>query len=90
VTGPGKRKVPFNFSGSLASLPELHKALKLIHQSHKQAQEWPEETTELLSMPKSDNGVIDLRRFSEDKYNPKIVKFGDFAAYIEMVTFKGM
>ncbi len=86
-----EKKRPFNFSGSLKCLPELHRGLRRLEQSAG-AEEIPG-PYELLKDWKENfspdtNTVIDLSDYGQEKYTRKAFSFQDFRLYVDDVLFR--
>ena len=82
----GKRRVPFNFSGSIKTLPEFHRALSktLLLSTFR---ELPT-AAEGLKMLKSEKAEIPLHQFGKPVFHDKTFRFGDFAVYVEDALFR--
>jgi hypothetical protein len=82
----GRKVKPFNFSGSLRTLPELHRALCHIISSRTQLT-MPTPAA-ALKLGKDPQGVIDISGFGQPTYTRQTYRFGEFALYTESCLFR--
>lgn len=71
--------LPFSLSGSLKSLPELHRALAVLHNSCQVTPPLPED---FMEMAKDKHGMWDITDNDSRIYCRKIMVFGDFRLFI--------
>lgn len=86
INESGARTKPFNFSGRLSTLPELHCALKKIAISCV-TKKLPS-VDDALKNGVDKTGAYDLSGFAYSIYTAAVMRFGEFAAYHEYSTYK--
>lgn len=75
VKKDGTKAKPFNFSGKLDTLNELHKALKKVHMSAIRTTSDLPNDEEMEALPKDENGIIDISDFMENRYTAKVFRY---------------
>jgi hypothetical protein len=86
VKADGKKAKPFNFSGSLKTLPEFHRGLKKIDETAK-TRVLPT-VQEVLNLSKDEFGCVDLSPYAETAYTSSVFQFGPFCVYVDDPTYK--
>ena len=81
----GKLKKRFNFSGSLKTLPELHKALKQIELTSTTVSALTKSAA--AAMEADGHGFVDISTASKPEYTSEIFMFGSYRVYVEDVTY---
>jgi hypothetical protein len=79
---------PFNFSGNLKTLPELHKALMTIKASERM--EKLKDVREIIKMKKDCFGCYDISRFGKRRYTSKVISFADYRIFVKDTHHKNV
>ncbi len=85
--GGKKKKTPFNFSGRLATLPELHKALKLIYKSKRCLQQLDAAKALVKCKSKDDEADYDISENGTEVYTNRVYKFGEYYGNCLIIYF---
>jgi hypothetical protein len=84
----GKKVKPFNFSGTLKTLPEFHRALRKLTMSA-ETNPFPDSAT-ALTWPPDEFGIINISKCGQSSFTDRIFRFGDFATYVEYTMFRAI
>lgn len=88
VKRDGSKAKPFNFSGRLATLPELHKAMKTLQMSRREGKFLSPKAA--LSLRPDKHGIVDVAKEMEEMYTNKYASFSEFRSFVRWAAYKNI
>jgi hypothetical protein len=86
MTKKGQRLRPFNFSGTIKTLPDFHNALRTLETSCKITKLLP--LSETAKITPDCHGIIDISMIGKRSYTSTTIKFQDYCFFIQDAPLK--